>query len=101
MSVKVIKNRVFDGKKTYEIGDVIEGLSKKDEFQLVSEGIAEYTTAAQRSQGSNSNETLEEVGTKDDNIDGKEGAGEVDSGPTIDPNSLALNTDEYVSAKGK
>jgi len=42
MGVKVINGRVFDGKKTYEVGDVINKLTAEDETALVEAGTCEY-----------------------------------------------------------
>lgn len=43
MGIKVVKNKIFHGSKTYEVGDIIEnGLSKEEEDSLVDSGVAEY-----------------------------------------------------------
>lgn len=111
MPIKVIRNRVFDGNKTYEIGDVIKGLSKEEESQLVKGGIADYH-----------NEEINYIESKKEidelKVDSKlpsengdtdlppeeESNGEENQSDIIDPNSLALNPDEYVeksATKGK
>jgi hypothetical protein len=128
MSVKVIKNRVFDGVKTYEVDDVIEGLSENDKSQLVSDGIVEYIGTRPEIKKyklvNNINKKVEtlvnSVGTEDDlkgdtetdpidelklsegekpSIEGEEKLSDL-----IDPNSFALNSDDYLKAsapKGK
>jgi hypothetical protein len=115
MSVKVIKNKVFDGIKTYEIGDVIEGLSENDKSQLVSDGVVEYigvvpeikkyrigkgaikkveplidSIGKEDTEKSPSNE----VNSSEDEKTSTES--EENLSEQIDPNSLALNPDDYI-----
>lgn len=100
MSVKVIKNRVFDGTETYEVGDVIEGLSEKDESQLVSEGIVEYKMIHEEKTQRIDPKVNTEIPNADEPLvdsnieeDYKE-EGQVEM---IDPNSFNLNADEYLN----
>ena len=128
MSVKVIKNKVFDGIRTYEVGDVIEGLSENDKSQLVSEGIVEYVGIRSeikkyRLVNNYKKEIDSLVGNigKDDNlkvdtetvpIDEVNHSEDEKASPEseenlielIDPNTFALNPNEYIkdpSPKGK
>jgi hypothetical protein len=64
MSIKVIKNRVFDGKKTYEVGATISKLSAEDEENLVESGVCEYI-------GKQKQVAPTEDPPEDDNIDDK------------------------------
>jgi hypothetical protein len=117
MSVKVIKHKVFDGNKTYEVGDVIKGLSEKDESQLVLSGIVEYVyTESEMKQDNMVNDIDKKDELKGDTEippNGEESSSENEKTSTesgenqsdlIDPNSLALKPDDYVkdsSPKGK
>jgi hypothetical protein len=108
LAIRVIKNRIFDGTKTYEIGETIKGLSEKEESQLVSDGIAEYTFIRQeekqekqevKSDINNNdinveNALLDDNKVEEDNIINEEK--EEEKNETIDPNSLVLNPEEYV-----
>lgn len=114
MSVRVIKNKVFDGVKTYEVGDVIEGLSENDKSQLVSDGIVEHVYTKPEeiqeiSEEINQNSIIAESPKVDeplvDSID-KEDSTEVEGEEVeaINIDSLALNADDYLKAsapKGK
>jgi hypothetical protein len=107
MSVKVIKNKVFDGAKTYEVGDVIEGLSENDKSQLVLAGIVEYVYTSEKRKEISTNIGKEEdlkvdteIAPSDETKLSEEEEispeSEEDLSDLIDPNSLALNTDDYI-----
>jgi hypothetical protein len=92
MSVKVIRNRVFDGTKTHEVGAVIEGLSKNDESQLIKDGIVEYVNKKEDTEISDEGEK-DSSEEKDISPEDEENISDI-----IDPNSFALNPDDYVKA---
>lgn len=108
MSVKVIKNKVFDGKKTYEVGDVIKGLSENDEGQLILDGIAEYVGKKEDYilPGEAIDEPNDDIDieiTDDGEKDSSENEDisteiETSKSDLIDPNAFALNPDDYVKA---
>ena len=100
MSVKVIKNRVFDGTNTYEVGDVIKGLSENDKSQLVSEGIVEYVHVIPALTPKMIADIIEADEPIADIVEEKENNIEEDAKEEqmIDPNSFALNADEYAPA---
>jgi len=126
MAVKVIKNRVFDGNKTYEVGDTIKGLSEKEESRLVSGGIAEYLNNEKVSAIENKKADNSQADNGNDNVTSFEGEENNDLPPengevneelaleteegetnTIDPDLLSLKPEDYVknsptkSNKGK
>lgn len=91
MSVKVIKNKVFDGTKLHDVGDVIEGLSEKDESQLFENGIVEYVN---KKEDTKIPDEDEKVSSEEEDIPPED---EENISDIIDPNSFALNSDEYVN----
>jgi len=98
MSVKVIKNKIFDGNKTHEVGDIITGLSEKDESQLISSGHIEYVYT--KGDDVNTEKVADDLNVKVETLDKVE---EITS-DAIDPSLLALNSDDYaapVAAKVK
>ena len=51
MSVKVIRGRVDTGEKEYSYGEVISGLSDKDEKELVDLGVCSYVVPVKEADG--------------------------------------------------
>lgn len=109
MNVKVIKNKVFDGVKTYEVGDVIVGLSEKDESQLISDGIVEYLYEQEMKKdidngsdkegdlkGDIQTAPIDEVTPSEDEKISPES--EENLSDLIDPNTFALNPDDYLKS---
>ena len=92
MSVRVIKNKIYDGKNTYEVGDIITGLTKKDESRLVLNEVAAYVDKKDLLPDAVADKVEDDttISEKDE---------EDSSSDTIDPNSLALNVDDLTKKK--
>lgn len=105
MAVKVIKNKVYDGTKTHNVGDIVKGLSEEDESQLILAEVAERfieLPEAEQSKSDNGDSKTGEPSAEGLNKDEQEKQTEEElpeaEQEKIDPDSLALNTAEYVKS---
>lgn len=102
MPIIVIDGKVRHSNITYEIGEIVEGLSEMDESRLVSLNVAKYVDLEENLDKIPSDLNKDPVVIPDDeeNTDNTEISpdDEENTDNIIDLNSLALNPDDYVNA---